>query len=153
MADNLHQVRQAEQRLRDALSEARGVVGDLLKLKREIDELIAGIPGRVHKVMEDSLNAAIDEGRDALAQSFLESSRSAELAVFERFHVISSILMGEPDTSGSLEEKAAKLRRLLMRNGVRPAVMLMRNDSLPSALRDMVALRAEEDGKGGRRAH
>ena len=151
MTEYLDQTREAEQHLRDATREAHGAIKSLNQLKREIDELVAGIPGRVHKVMEDSLNAAIDEGRDGLAESFRESARSAELAVFARFHVISSILMGEPDTGSSLEEKAEKLRRLLLRNGVRPAVMLMRNDSLPPALRDMVAFR-DTDGKGGKRA-
>lgn len=132
------------EKLQEATREAHGAIKSLNQLKRDIDEAIAGIPGRIHKAMEDSLNAAIDAGRDALAESFRESTKSAELAIFARFHVISSILMGEPDTESALEVKAEKLRRLLLRNGVRPAVVLMRNDSLPSAMRDMIPFRVDK---------
>lgn len=133
------------EQLREVTREAHGAIRDLTRIKREIDEQIASIPGRVTKCMEDSLNAAMDEGREGLHESFLRSTRDAEQAIFERFHRISSILMGKPDSEASMETKAAKLRKLFLRYDIQPAIVLMRNGDLPSNFRDLVALRDVRD--------
>jgi phage shock protein A len=92
------------EQLRDAAREARGVLGDLKRERREVEALIADATTQANKTLDAFVLAQVT----ALGDRTKRAIDQAEAGVYKRFDKLTALLMGEEnnDPRPSLEDLA-----------------------------------------------
>lgn len=130
MTEYLEQVREAEERLREVIREARECIKDLAAEKKAwytakklaIADVLE-VKERVHTEIEDYYSKLIKEHVESGLKSYSEDIKTAvdkaTQAVFDRFDKIVAVLMGEEDNDNDdaqLEVVSKQIRIALAEN-------------------------------------
>ena len=98
--------------LREATRQAHEVLKDLRTERRAVEQLVAGIEGRVQRAVADLIEAQVAEQIAALGRVTEKAMADSVAKVGREFDRLASIYVGRDDDGATLEELTRRARPL-----------------------------------------
>lgn len=77
-----------DEKLKETIREARGVLKDLIRERKELEKTIA-------KIVDGRIEDEIEKGLKEFGRALLKAVKTSEAAIFKRFDNLTETLMGE----------------------------------------------------------